>query len=294
MHVCSDGSAKRNCTNVCAYASCAALSGTSDAYGCKTDPCDRCRFVFYKEQLQEEICSGGWRTITHWRCTVEPRFMVTSLARSARHYRLPCSFQIISHRENEYDVSTDNKVILVLITFSLFRGWPQWWGSQGRIQSWSQGGISNVANVRGWWGSVPVTVSRPWLKKSWPGGGFRATRKPPGYANGSTVLRMHERLNFFLNHIEFCVDHDRKICLFSNVLLMKSSSSSSSSFSTFILRFKVITKTCAVLCPSVPRSWPLALGRMLWKQQQFLDLSFVSDATRGNLSVSKTNDKSDE
>ena len=52
---------------------------------------------------------------------------------------------------------------------------------QWRIQSWCQGGFPNVANVSGWWGSVPVTVSPSWFKKkSWPGGGwFPDNQKTP-------------------------------------------------------------------------------------------------------------------
>ena len=42
-----------------------------------------------------------------------------------------------------------------------------------------KGGFRTSENVSGWWGSVPVTVSTPWLKKIMAGGGFRATRKPP-------------------------------------------------------------------------------------------------------------------
>ena len=50
---------------------------------------------------------------------------------------------------------------------------------QWRIQSWSQGGFPKVANLRGYWRSVPARVSRPWLKKIMAWGGFRATQKPP-------------------------------------------------------------------------------------------------------------------
>ena len=37
---------------------------------------------------------------------------------------------------------------------------------QWRIQSWSQGGFPKVANLSGWWRSLPVRVSPPWYKKT--------------------------------------------------------------------------------------------------------------------------------
>ena len=50
-----------------------------------------------------------------------------------------------------------------------------------RIQSWSEGGFPNVANVSGRSGSVPVTVSPPDLKNH--GGGVSVQpENPPGYA----------------------------------------------------------------------------------------------------------------